>query len=126
VPDRELNDLMSFGHAIEVRPDGTITDSAEQAAESVYVYLDADGQIESRTPTIDMAGWKGWELLTGYSGQQGCRGPIMHTSESIGGGLEGHIRATPGHYVAVTVEGLSRTENDDATCGWAVAYKPPA
>lgn len=124
MPARELNDIMSFGHAIEVRPDGTITDSPERAAESVYVRLDADGQIAS--DEIDTAGWKGWELLTGYSGQDGYRGPIMHTSESIGGGLEDHIRTTPGHYVAVTVEGLSRTDGDDATCGWAVAYKPLA
>src|SRR5262245_35140668 len=39
-----------------------------------------------------------WEALTGYTGQYGYRGPVMHASEFVGGRLERDIRATPGVY----------------------------
>jgi hypothetical protein len=44
----------------------------------------------------------------------------MHPSEYVGGGLEDHIRETPGTYVAIVVR---CSDGEDA--GWAVAYRPP-
>jgi hypothetical protein len=95
----------------------------------------------------------GWTLLSGFTGQDGYNGPVMHASEYVGGGLERHIRETPGYYVVLIVNalehhvwqesrftstttcercGLLPLDADDmeTTCqsdepaGWAVAYKP--
>jgi hypothetical protein len=44
----------------------------------------------------------------------------MHTSEFVGGGLEDHIRETPGSYAVVIVRC-----DDGEDAGWAVAYRPP-
>jgi hypothetical protein len=62
-------------------------------------------------------------LLDGFSGQYGYSGPIMHPSEFIGGGMERHIRETPGLYVAVVVTDLDVDDGDDDAVGWAVAYR---
>lgn len=42
-----------------------------------------------------------WELVTGYSGQHGYPGPIMHDSETLSGGMARDVLATPGTYVVV-------------------------
>jgi hypothetical protein len=121
---------MEFDHVITVSADGTITDSTQDFYGDVSMELvDADsGRWELRAELGD-----GWELLSGFSGQYGYSGPCMHPSEFIGGGLERHIRETPGHYVAVVVESdCGYTEDgcnaeDGCYCepdGWAVAYKP--
>jgi len=112
-----LNDLMEFGHVIEVHSDGTVTDSDEYCPEVVYVNLDADGQM---TEYYDLP--PGWSLMRGYTAQGD--GAIMHPSEYIGGRMERDILANPGLYVAVIVDGLEPSESDDDTdVGWAVAFK---
>ena len=67
-------------------------------------------------------GWDG--LLEGFTGQYGYRGPIMHESEYIGGGLATYILENPGWYVAVAV---NAPDNDGTysgeVAGWAIAYK---
>ena len=68
-------------------------------------------------------GWDG--LLTGFTGQYCYRGPIMHESEVIGGGIERYILENPGWYCAVVVnvpEEDSDTYNGNVA-GWAIAYK---
>lgn len=62
----------------------------------------------------------GWNLLTGYTGQCGYNGPVMHPSEYIGGGMERDILANPGWYVVTAVMG----DEDYEPYGWAVAYLP--
>lgn len=37
----------------------------------------------------------GWDLLTGFTGQYSYNGPVMHDSETLSGGLWGHILDTP-------------------------------
>ena len=64
------------------------------------------------------AGWAG--LLTGYTGQCGYNGPVMHPSEYVGGGLERDILADPGWYVVTAVV----DDADWEAYGWAVAYLP--
>lgn len=62
-----------------------------------------------------------WDALVGYTGQQGYRGPVMHQSEYIGGGLERDILATPGTYVVCAVEvEPSEDEPDPFPAGWTV------
>jgi len=59
--------------------------------------------------------------LTGYTGQYGYHGAVMHASEYIGGGLADDILSTPGTYVVVVVN----VEDDEADefaepAGWAI------
>jgi hypothetical protein len=120
-----LNDKMEFHHVVQVHADGSVTDGpAGLYAPEVYVELDADGQMVSLNPN-DIQIDKGWTLLNGYSGQDRYRGPIMHDSEYIGGGMERDILAEPGIYVAVTVIGLRPRgeQRDDDLVGWAVARR---
>lgn len=112
--DVDLHDVMEFGHVIAVYPDGTVADAPTSLyAPECYWNGFSDGQhIESGT---------GWELLDGFSGQQGYSGPIMHASEYIGGGLADYIREHPGYYVSVVCDDL---DDPDSPAGWAIAYRP--
>jgi hypothetical protein len=123
---KDLNDIMQFDHVVMVAEDGTITDRLD-------IYCDAElnvmtnGEDDFYLPT-------GWELLKGFTGQYSYNGPVMHPSEFIGGGLERHIRGTPGYYVSLVVyascdyDGTTDcTEDSGCECepaGWAIAYKP--
>jgi hypothetical protein len=101
-----LSDRMEFDHVVRVLADGSVADEPGVWAPEVY----ADG--------VDVTVPAGWELLTGYSGQYGYSGPVMHPSEFIGGGMARDILASPGVYVAVVVGDL---DGDEEPAGWAVA-----
>jgi hypothetical protein len=98
-PDK-LSDLMDFDHVIRVHPNGTVTEPA-----GVYA-----PELDGETPE------PGWRLLAGYTGQYGYNGPIMHSSEFIGGRLARDILDTPGLYVALVVE----SHDPDEPCEWFV------
>lgn len=100
-----LNDVMQFDHVIRVRDDGTVENVADVYAPELY-----DGELLSED----------WTLLTGYTGQYGYRGPIMHNSEFIGGRLADDILSTPGVYVALVNE---PSDGDEDPEGWAVARR---
>lgn len=113
-----LNSIMEFDHVIRVHADGTVTDAAEYAPE-LY-----DGRL---------SGDSRWSLMTGYTGQYGYRGPIMHPSEFICGSMADDILSTPGLYVAIVscvsgpADGCALCEPDTpcdnhSVDGWAVAY----
>lgn len=135
-----LNSIMEFDHVIEVHADGTVTD-APNIRELWAPELTDD--------VLDMAA-PGWSLMTGYSGQEGYSGPVMHNSEFIGGQLARDILNTPGYYVAIVSNylpeacdecGADPNEGDDhkeecsedgmvgsgetTTEGWAVAFEEP-
>jgi hypothetical protein len=123
-----LDSLMEVDHVVRVHPDGTITEPRDVHAPEVYVDTDADGQIlpEHDAAMIKMLREHGWILMNGYSGQQGYSGPIMHPSESIGGGIERDIRERPGLYVVVIVTCNGPDDDGDSEsepAGWAVAYR---
>lgn len=110
-----LDETMEFDHVIQVHADGSITD----APNNLYAPDLYDGELQG----------DGWEFFTtGYSGQYGYNGPIMHNSEYIGGGLERDILAQPGYYVSVVCYWTPEDESDEAAEnaieGWAVAYRP--
>jgi hypothetical protein len=101
---------MEFDHVIQVHADGSVTDATGLYAPEMY-----DGEMEGGE----------WSLMSGYSGQYGYRGPIMHDSEYIGGRLERDILARPGYYVAlVSYADIEDLDDDDNNIdGWAVAFK---
>lgn len=121
---KTLSDLMEFDHVIQVHGNGTITEPRD-----VYCYAELN---VSTTGEDQFSLSAGWTLLTGFTGQHGYRGPVMHASEFIGGGLEQHILQTPGYYVVLVVNGYCDYEetdcSEDSGCdcepaGWAIAYK---
>lgn len=99
-----LNSIMEFDRVIRVDEDGTVSEPSDVYEPDLY-----DDEVSD-----------GWTLLFGWSGQYGYSGPIMHPSEFIVGRLADHILSTPGFYVALINEG----SEDDASPGWAVAYRP--
>lgn len=120
-PGQALNEFMEFDHVIRVHEDGTISDDVP----NIRAYWAPD-LVEG-----ELHDGSGWELMTGYSGQDRYNGPHMHDSEFIGGGLERDIRTTPGLYVALAVDYTSPVSDDDHDYeegpyseGWVVAYKP--
>lgn len=103
---QSLSDIMDFDHLVTVTADGRVRDS------DTLVYFELiDGWLSSTSP--------GWTLLNGFSGQYGYSGPLMHSSEQIAGGLERHIRNTPGDYVAL----VNVDEDGEATGEWAIAFR---
>ena len=107
--EQPLNDLMEFGHIIEVR-NGKAFDSSKAAdlyPPDLY-WIGSSHVIEDGS----------WDLLDGYSGQCRYSGPIMHASEYIGGRIEKAILSRDGFYVALACDDI-----DGQPVGWAVAYR---
>jgi hypothetical protein len=110
---RTLNDIIGFTEpAVQVRPDGILQEVDDWVPDAFYSGDDADLIEEARA--------SGWDLLTGYSGQQDYNGPVLHTSEFIGGGLARDILATPGIYAVASVDDV---EDDGYPIGWVVLRK---
>jgi hypothetical protein len=100
-----LNDLMEFNSVVRVHADGSVSDEPQYNAPELF-----DDELLSDT----------WSLLDGFSGQQGYSGPLMHSSEFIGGGLERWILSHPGLYVNL----INTPADDSEPTEWAVAYRP--
>lgn len=125
-----LNSVMEFDHPILVTLDGIVRDAA--AGEAPYfggITDESDDDYSTQLPG-------GFNLMRGYTGQYGYRGPVMHAAEFIGGGMAWDILASPGIYVALVVDGEcddcvdAETSDDCESCmgetepaGWAVAYR---
>jgi hypothetical protein len=104
-----LDKQVEFDCAFEVTADGKVVERPDVWAPSLL-----DDQLDT----------EGWELLDGYSGQDRYAGPIMHSSEFLGGRMADDIVATPGVYVVIAAywspeEGDENAELDVE--GWAVA-----
>jgi hypothetical protein len=108
-----LSELMDFGHVVTVHKDGTFSDGPV-FLHAPELWVDDDGT------EVFMPGTQDWTLLSGYTRQEGYRGPVNHASEFIGGGLEQDILATPGHYVAI----IAYTDVQGEYAGWAIAFHP--
>jgi hypothetical protein len=113
-----LSAIMDFDHVIEVHEDGTISHPRGVYSPECYVDADADGQVAGEPDVAP------WTLLSGYTGQYGYNGPIMHSSEVIGGRMVDDILARPGYYVALVVEVMPHDDEEDPEpAGWAIAYR---
>lgn len=122
VKAHNLSDYLCFDtHPLEVFENGTVAYVREYAPE-LCMEVDADDQSVhfDDSDLHAQAEVSGWELLTGYTGQYGYNGPVMHASEYIGGRLAEDILTEPGIYAAVVVE--TDDDSDDAA-GWAIARK---
>lgn len=115
VNKNSLNDLMEFDHVIMVDADGHVSEPGGIWAPEVTVQ---EGSYAN--PDVSAMHNEPWTLMNGYSGQYGYHGPVMHSSEFIGGKLAEDILAEPGYYVAVVVADVD-SEDDDEPAGWAVA-----
>lgn len=119
----KLNEIMEFDHVIQVHADGSVTEPRDVHAPEVNISCDPEGQISDADDRDMIASVKaqGWDLMTGYTGQHGYRGPIMHVSEYVGGGLERDILAEPGYYVVC--EPSLPDHGDGEPVGWVIARK---
>lgn len=127
----DLNTVMEFDHIIQVDSDGNAYDAQLSQAP---VYAPSAEDDPEHDVLLDGEPWKDskWSLMTGYTGQYGYNGPVMHASEFIGGSMAEFILSNPGLYVAIVVEapcdydGLTLCELDTGcdceAAGWAVAY----
>lgn len=147
--ERSLNDIMEFDHIVKVDAEGNVTDT-DMSVGSTKAYFDLNVTPDG-TDEFELS--EGWSLLSGFTGQYGYNGPVMHPSEYVGGGLERHILETPGYYVVLEVgaydshdwqqatftgaktcsrcgllpldeEDMGSTCKSDEPAGWAIAYKP--
>lgn len=103
-----LSAAMEFDHVVTVTADGHVVDGPR----NIYAPDLIDGELSG----------DGWEFFsTGYTRQDGYRGPIMHNSEFIGGQLADDILDTPGTYAAV-VAAYTPDDDDDEMIweGWAI------
>jgi len=129
----QLDSLMDFGHVVGVTilPHGhvSVSDAFTPTAdyrppESFTVYGEDpdDAQIKAQLPP-------GWVFVTGYTGQDGYHGPVMHNSEFIGGSLANAILAHGGFYVTSYIDHYSDEPETDGeepyTEGWVLAYFGP-
>jgi hypothetical protein len=117
----KLNGVMEFDHVIRVKDGSRVAEPEGIHAPELYMSTADDGQIldEHERDYREQAERQGWQLLTGWTGQHGYRGLVMHPSEYVGGNLAEHILGRPGDYVAVTVE----TDDGQGLAGWAIAYR---
>jgi hypothetical protein len=79
---------VEFYIPFRVSDDGNVTDVRGYVSPDVYV--DSEGiPVHSDD----------WSTVDGYSHQYGYAGPIMHSSEYLGGAMAREVLATPGVYV---------------------------
>ena len=104
---KNLNSIMSIDHVIRVHDDGTISDVDNVHAPTLF-----DDELDDPR----------WSFFsTGYTGQYGYNGPVMHDSEYIGGALARDILETPGVYAAIVSSYTDDDEDaDNITEGWAI------
>lgn len=109
-----LNDNVEFDcpFIVGAQDDGEtiIEDDPDTYAPCVIDYIDRDGSSIGEMDVDDSA----WEPVSGYSGQHGYRGPEMHASEFLGGGMARDVLADTGAvYVIVAVTNLPEWEATD-------------
>jgi hypothetical protein len=134
----DLNGKMVPGHVVYVSDDGRVLDANNVYAPEINCDYDgpfSEAQIsdEHERDMVEYAERQGWAIESGWSHQDSGRynGPIMHTSEYIGGNLAAHILATPGLWMAESVE-LHPGEEDPEynngsgesdAAGWVFAHR---
>lgn len=118
-----LNDVMEFDHVIQVHDDGTVTVPDGIYAPELHLFLDENGQVDADADADLQDQAAPFSLETGWTGQHGYSGPMMHQSEFIGGGMASYILETPGYWVTVYPSYSSADENAyHEPDSWCVAY----
>lgn len=121
------NDRFDMWCPLTVGPDGDLSRPANTrdmwCEELGHIDCDSDGQVsdDHEQDWVRSCNQSGWEPVTGFTRQYGYRGPIMHASEQLAGGMARALAATPGTYVVVPVETLPEDEHSDfQPVGWAL------
>ena len=96
----ELNSQMEFGGAYTIDADGEVKSSSDYPPS--FIDDECDGS--------------GWTPVTGFSGQHGYSGPVMHPSEQLGGKMEDYVYENPGTYALV--EAIYTTDEDGNEQDW--------
>ncbi len=105
-----------FDFTYRINADGNITEARDEYSPEV-----------SHDPGNDVCVESGWDVLTGFTGQYGYNGAVMHPSEQWGDWAVNALReqASDSDVVFCIVE--VRDEDggfpDGDPIGWAVAYK---
>lgn len=69
----------------------------------------------------------GWELVSGFTGQHGYDGPVMHESEYMGGGIVQYTMDTPGIYAVQYVAAWSDYDFEEYEyVGWVLLRYGPS
>lgn len=122
--DGDMNDAMVFGLVIYSDGRGNVWQcpDVDGPSELVLLRLDDDGQSTDDVPLEPLP--DGWEFLTGWTGQYGYSGMVMHSSEYVGGRLARHIRETAGYYVCLVVDGIADgVDAESEPIGWAIGFR---
>lgn len=107
---KPLNELVEFDCPFRVTEDGQVETGPFEGVYAPEVHHDDESDV-----VIEGDGW--WAWSTGYTGQFGYAGPVMHASEFIGGRMERDLLEEPGVYVVTSVETLDDSEE---AAGWIV------
>jgi hypothetical protein len=89
---------------------------------------DGDGIYAPELMDDELIG-DGWVFLSGYSGQDGYSGPIMHSSEYLGGQMAQDVLDEPGLYCMVPAYYTNDEDPADGPFieGWALLqYRGPS
>ena len=105
-----LDNSIEFDSAFIVLPNGEYSETGEYVP-NVYNDAETDVIIESSE----------WEALTGYTGQYGYNGAVLHSSEYFGGGLLKDVSEDLGGVYALTV--VYDLEDELDIIGWCVLRK---
>jgi len=104
----ELSDLVEFDVPFETAGDATVICEIPGVQAPDYVHDDISPD--------------GWQLQSGWSGQQSAagryRGPTMHPSETLSSAMAAHVLTGPGRWVVTAAYSTSPDGPDDEPCGW--------
>ena len=107
---------IEFGEVFETDGRGRFRRTGEWTSADVTL---EPGQIRD----LDGALPEGWHATTGFSGQYGYPGPIMHDSEQVGGDMARALfgGGEPREYVRAYCVWLPEDEDGDMECeGWVI------
>lgn len=112
--DRDnLDDAIGFDAPfnLSLRDDtGRVTLSRADGVYAPTVELDPEYGVLVDSYVIDRSRWR---AVSGFSGQHGYSGPIMHASEFIGGGMADYLLSTADDCPTYVVCEVAVTECDD-------------
>lgn len=106
-----LDNSIEFDTAFIVLPNGEYAETGEYVP-SVYNDSETDVYVESSQ----------WKALTGYTGQHGYNGAVLHPSEYFGGDLLKDVSEDIGGEYALTVV-YDLDDDDSDIIGWCVLRK---
>lgn len=98
-PD-QLNRIAEFNTPFKTFGDGSVMTGQDIGHTGYFADVIMHDENDDYADQMD----DDFKPVTGYSGQYGYRGPVMHPSEFLGGGMARDVLDTPGVYVVLAVE----------------------